>query len=241
MPPGPVAAGRGALVVAATGGVVFVGSLVYFVWCYGWRFDAPSTAPAAVAVGVDVALFSVFALHHSLFARSGVKAWISKQVPANLERSTYVWIASVLFIATCAGWMPVSGRLWQAGPALGWGLAALQGVALVFTVNAARRLGFLHLAGLSQVLRPVASPSAPAQLDQTGPFALVRHPIYFGWLLFVWPVPTMNGTRFVFAAVSTLYLALAIPFEERDLRRLFGPAYDAYTRRVRWRMVPFLY
>ena len=105
---------------------------------------------------------------------------------------------------------------------------------MVFTVGSARRLGLLHLAGLSQVLRADASASAPAELDQSGPYALVRHPIYFGWLLIVWPAPTMTGTRLVFAIVSTLYLGLAVPFEERDLRRLFGPAYDAYARRVKW-------
>ena len=118
---------------------------------------------------------------------------------------------------------------------------AVQAGAVVFTVNSARRLGLLHLAGLAQVLRADAAASAPAELDQSGPYALVRHPIYFGWLLIVWPAPTMNGTRLVFAIVSTLYLGLAVPFEERDLRRLFGPAYDAYARRVRWRIVPGLY
>ena len=48
----------------------------------------------------------------------------------------------------------------------------------------------------------------------------------------VWPTPVMTGTRLVFAAVSTLYLALAIPLEERTLRRQFGPVYAAYAARV---------
>jgi protein-S-isoprenylcysteine O-methyltransferase Ste14 len=51
----------------------------------------------------------------------------------------------------------------------------------------------------------------------------------------------MTGTRLVFAAVSTAYMVLAVPFEERDLRRAFGPAYAGYARRVRWRMLPFIY
>ena len=38
-----------------------------------------------------------------------------------------------------------------------------------------------------------------------------------------------------------LYLALAVPLEERDLGRAFGADYDAYKRDVRWRMVPFVY
>ncbi len=206
MPANPVRSGRLAIVVATIGGVVFVGSLLYFLWSYGWRFDAAVTAGTGAAIGLDLALFSIFAMHHSVFARTGVKAWIARRVPAPLERSTYVWIASVLFLVTCGAWVAVPGLVWRAEGTLRWGLILVQAAAVVFTVDSARRLGLLHLAGLSQVLRADASASAPAELDQSGPYALVRHPIYFGWLLIVWPAPTMNGTRLVFAIVSTLYL-----------------------------------
>jgi protein-S-isoprenylcysteine O-methyltransferase Ste14 len=57
----------------------------------------------------------------------------------------------------------------------------------------------------------------------------------------VWTSPIMTGTRLTFAIVSTAYLALAIPFEERSLRALFGPAYDTYARRVRAKMLPGVY
>ena len=60
-------------------------------------------------------------------------------------------------------------------------------------------------------------------------------------MLVVWLPPEMNGTRLVFAAVSTFYLALAVPFEERDLVRAFGADYEAYQKKVRWRMVPGVY
>jgi protein-S-isoprenylcysteine O-methyltransferase Ste14 len=51
----------------------------------------------------------------------------------------------------------------------------------------------------------------------------------------------MNGARFLFAAVSTIYLVIATPFEERDLTRAFGAEYESYTRRVRWRILPGVY
>jgi protein-S-isoprenylcysteine O-methyltransferase Ste14 len=51
----------------------------------------------------------------------------------------------------------------------------------------------------------------------------------------------MTLTRFSFAVISTAYLALAIPFEERSLVEVFGEEYDAYSRRVRWRMLPGIY
>ena len=51
----------------------------------------------------------------------------------------------------------------------------------------------------------------------------------------------MTGTRAAFAIISTVYLMLAIPWEERGLVATFGPQYEAYRQRVRTRMIPFVY
>ena len=75
----------------------------------------------------------------------------------------------------------------------------------------------------------------------TGVYRLVRHPLYFAWALMVFGAPTMTATRATFAVISTLYLALAIPWEERSLVDVFGSDYEQYRQRVRWRMIPFLY
>jgi len=41
--------------------------------------------------------------------------------------------------------------------------------------------------------------------------------------------------------ITTLYLVAAVPWEERSLRAAFGDDYARYMRRVRWRIVPFIY
>ena len=78
-------------------------------------------------------------------------------------------------------------------------------------------------------------------LATTGVFQIVRHPLYLGWALLVFGAPHMTATRGVFAIVSTAYLALAIPFEERSLGDAFGAEYEAYRRAVKWRMIPWVY
>jgi protein-S-isoprenylcysteine O-methyltransferase Ste14 len=60
-------------------------------------------------------------------------------------------------------------------------------------------------------------------------------------VLLTFGAPVMTATRFSFACISTLYLVLAIPFEERGLVQTFGEDYVTYQRRVRWRMIPGLY
>ena len=51
----------------------------------------------------------------------------------------------------------------------------------------------------------------------------------------------MTMTRLVFAVTSSVYLLIAIPFEERSLRHSTDGAYDRYVAKVRWKIVPGLY
>jgi protein-S-isoprenylcysteine O-methyltransferase Ste14 len=51
----------------------------------------------------------------------------------------------------------------------------------------------------------------------------------------------MTGDRFAFAVISSLYLIVAVQWEERSLEREFGEAYRRYKQLVRWRIVPFVY
>jgi methanethiol S-methyltransferase len=113
----------------------------------------------------------------------------------------------------------------------------LQGWGVWLTLRSAGVIDPLELAGIRQVLGPVRPPS----FKVFGPYHLVRHPIYFGWALMTFGAPLMTGTRLSFAVISTAYLVIAIPFEERSLIDVFGDEYRAYQTRVRWRMVPGVY
>jgi protein-S-isoprenylcysteine O-methyltransferase Ste14 len=232
------------LAVATLGGLTFVASLVYFGLSYAGRYgvelDPTASGSLLVPLLADTALFSAFALHHSIFARTGLKAAVTRVLPATLERSAYVWIASLLFIGVCALWQPIAGVAWRLEGV--WRVAgfAAQLAAGVVTLVAARQLGMLRLAGVDQVLTASAS-DAVATLDDSGLYGFVRHPIYLAWLVLVWVAPVMTGTRAAFAALSSIYLFVAVPFEERDLGRLFGAAYGDYSRRVRWKIVPWVY
>jgi len=64
-----------------------------------------------------------------------------------------------------------------------------------------------------------------------GPYRYVRHPLYVGWLLVFWSAPVMTSAHLVFAIATTLYILVAIQFEERDLVR-FHREYAEYRRRM---------
>lgn len=218
------------------GALLFVVSLAYFAFSYVWTFGAPQhDGSVAGAVTWNVTLFTAFALHHSLFARTRMREWMMRIVSPDLERSVYVWIASVLFILVCAAWRPVPGVAWQADGAALWTLRGLQAAGLWLSVRSAAIIDVWQLAGI----RPLAP--GLGEFKTRGPYGWVRHPIYAGWFLFVFAASPMTMTRLVFAIVSGAYLLIAIPFEERTIRASSAGAYDRYMALVRWKLVPGVY
>ena len=229
--------------VAWSGAGVFVVSLLWFMYSYTVRFHAGSRSASLVTpVTHDVLSFSLFAAHHSAFARPRLKQWIQRIAPPELERSLYTWVASVLFILVCAWWASLPGVLYMLTG--GWAALAyaVQVVAIGLTIQSSAALGMLDLAGVAP-LRRARRGERPAHvpLETGGLYRFVRHPLYFAWALFVFATPDMTATRALFAVVSTSYLAIAIPWEERSLITTFGSEYEVYRRRVRWRMIPGIY
>jgi protein-S-isoprenylcysteine O-methyltransferase Ste14 len=234
-PPAAVAASPLGRAFVLAGALVFVVALATGTWRFIALGTPPAQGPLVPGLLVNTLLFGIFALHHSLLAREPIKAAMARLVSPALERSTYVWVASLLFIAVCLAWQPIAGVGYRVPPPWAWLIGVVQLAGGVLTLDAARRIDVRVLAGL----RP--EPVHDGTLVARGTYRVVRHPIYLGWVLLVWAASDMTIGRLVFAAVSTAYLVIAVPFEERSLRRRFGPSYDAYRDRVRWRIVPGLY
>jgi protein-S-isoprenylcysteine O-methyltransferase Ste14 len=73
----------------------------------------------------------------------------------------------------------------------------------------------------------------------TGPYGLVRHPMYAGGSLLFFGIPMLLGSVYglALAPAWVLLLALRIPLEERVLRENLD-GYEDYAQRVRYRLVP---
>ena len=116
-------------------------------------------------------------------------------------------------------------------------LYGVQVAGAFLTLRGAAVIDPLELAGIRQ--RSVTK--SRDTLHVGGPFRVVRHPIYFGWILMVFGAPMMTVNRLIFGAISSAYLILAIPWEERSLVEAHGDQYRAYQRSVRWRVIPGLW
>jgi protein-S-isoprenylcysteine O-methyltransferase Ste14 len=217
----------------------FAASLLYFLYSYLFRFAAvASSSDPALSLLVNLFLFTSFAAHHTVFARTGVKRLVIRVVPPPLERAVYTLIASVLFVIVIYAWRPLPGTAWILHGVWKWPGYMSQAAGIVLTIVAARTLDVWELAGVRQVS---GKKDAPVALQTHGLYGFVRHPLYFAWVLLVFGAPGMTMTRLGFAVISTAYLAIAIPFEERSLIETFGADYASYQTQVRWRMLPGIY
>jgi protein-S-isoprenylcysteine O-methyltransferase Ste14 len=106
-----------------------------------------------------------------------------------------------------------------------------------FTAQSAGAIDPLELAGIRQAARAESAKG----LQFGGPYRVVRHPIYLGWIMIVFGATRMTGDRLTFALLTTTYLLLAIPWEEQALEQSFGSEYLKYKQHVRWRVLPYIY
>ena len=196
--------------------------------------DGVPDRPMVPALLIDLALLVAFALQHSIMARPAFKHWWTRIVPPAAERSTYVLASSIAFGALCFWWAPIGGVVWEA-PAglLRNGIIALYVFGWALLLYTTFLIDHFDLFGLTQVWRYFTRQTYRApQFHTPSLYKLVRHPLYIGWLTIFWAAPTMTLARLVFALVTTIYILVAVRFEERDLVAQFGERYQAYRERT---------
>jgi protein-S-isoprenylcysteine O-methyltransferase Ste14 len=84
---------------------------------------------------------------------------------------------------------------------------------------------------------------APGQtVISTGPYAIVRHPMYASGALYMFGIPLALASYWGYLALAAMmpFLLWRLVDEERILRRDL-PGYADYRRRVRYRLVPFIW
>ncbi len=219
-------------VFAWLGGGLFVVALAYCLWWYVVPLGRDAAFGGVGPLAWNAGLLTVFAGHHSIFARQPAKRALHR-VAGNAERSVYVWVASALLIAVCIEWRPIGGSLYDVRGVAGVPLVAIQLLGIALIAWSVARIDPLELAGI----RPPAS----GGLQIEGPYRLVRHPLYLGWMIAAFATPHLTGDRLAFAVLTSIYLVVAVPWEERSLEGSFGSAYTRYADQVRWRVIPFIY
>ena len=228
------------LVVALVCYAAFFASFVYLIGFVGGYSALPThidkglAAPPLTAAAIDLALIALFGVQHSVMARPGFKARWTQIVPQPIERSVYCLAAAAALAVLFTFWHPIDGTVWDvANPAGRSALWALFGLGWGIVFISTWLISHFELFGLAQVWRHWRGSQEPAvKLTTPAFYRLVRHPIYTGFLLAFWATPTLSYGHLLLAAAMTVYVLIAIGYEERDLVGVFGNEYVAYRKRV---------
>ncbi len=234
------------LAYGVAGYLVFLATYAYMAGFVGnflvpKSIDAPGGGPTASAVAIDLLLVALFAVQHSVMARPAFKRLWTRFVPQPIERATYVWFANAVTILLMWQWRPIDVVVWDtqesAVRGMLWSLFAAGWLAVPLVTVL---INHFDLFGTRQVwLFWRNKPYTDLPFRTPAAYAHVRHPLYLGWGLAFWAIPTMTVGHLLFAASLTVYMMLAAIVEERDLVAHFGQQYRDYQQNV-GRFVPRL-
>lgn len=201
--------------------------------------DAPPQVRFIEALAINLALLAVFAVQHSVMARPGFKAVWTRIVPTTAERSTYMLFSCAALFLLFWKWQPMGGVIWNVESSTGRvGLMSLYAAGWVVVLAATFLINHFDLFGLRQVwLHLRGDRYTSLRFGTPGLYRIVRHPLYVGWLMVFWSTPVMTIAHLVFAIGTTVYILIAIRFEERDLIQAHAE-YAEYRNRVPM-LVPF--
>jgi protein-S-isoprenylcysteine O-methyltransferase Ste14 len=210
--------------------IVFVGDLSFA----KVTVNVGPQADPKVAALIDVFLIALFGIQHSVMARQGFKRWWTQFVPHAAERSVYVLMASLSLIVLFLFWRPIDAVVWNIGtPAivaiiwaafwLGWGMVLVS----TFLLN------HFELFGLQQAwFHATGRKAADPELRQPLFYRWIAHPLYSGFTLAFWATPQMTVGHLLLAIGMTIYMLIAIRYEERDLVAFYGKKYEDYRSGV---------
>lgn len=203
--------------------------------------DSGKETTFLIAVIVNIFLLSIFVIQHSVMARSSFKKWLNNIFSPAIERSTYVLFSSLTLFLIYWQWCPITTVVWEVKNNIiasiltglfffGWFFALLS----TFMIN------HFKLFGLKQTLNNWNGKTTKNPEFQVNfLYKIVRHPIMLGYVIAFWSTPLMTIGHLLFAVITTLYILVATKhFEEKDLKKSIGKAYQDYQNKVPM-LIPF--
>ena len=214
-----------------------LGGLVVFILFQG-DFLLPNTVNTGLStaitagIGVNVALMLLWGVQHSVMARPGFKAWLTRVIPGSAERSTYTLASGLCLLAIVFWWLGNHTVVWHL-EGMETPLRALSLVGWGITVWATFQIDHFDLFGLKEPFCNLTGREY-RQRDFVTPFLyrFVRHPIQTGVLIGIWSQAYMTQGQLLLTVAMTAYVFIGLYFEEKDLVKHFGNRYLAYMQQV---------
>jgi protein-S-isoprenylcysteine O-methyltransferase Ste14 len=172
----------------------------------------------------------IFSLYWEIAAKNATAA---KSSEARASRAVHVVLGNVALLLEIIPFH-FGGRFVPLNPLVITGGGAVTVLGLFFAIWARGALG-RHWSGEITI-------KVEHELIRSGPYKLVRHPIYTGILIMYAGTAVVTGTNLAIAGfvLSVIAYLRKMGLEEPNLRVAFGPKYDEYCLES-WALVPWVY
>ncbi len=191
-------------------------------WWPGWRY--------LVTLGLGLAIHR--AVVHRL--NPGLRE-ARRRIGEGTPGWDVAWAVAFWWLMAAIPMVAAAGHRTGAAALPGWAWAA--GVVVLaggFGLSAAAMAVNPFFEGTVRV-----QPERGQRVVETGPYAAVRHPGYLGLCLWAAATPLLlrSSRAFWVAGLTVAWVVVRTALEDRLLRRALS-GYEAYARRVRWRLLP---
>ncbi|MDT8886133.1 methyltransferase family protein [Aquirufa regiilacus] len=168
---------------------------------------------------------------HSLLATDTIKVLAKSKTPSIFPyyRIAYNVIAIVGLAVLLRFTLPLASL--SADTFIG---GVITGIGLLFIVLAFRAFNLREFLGFQTETK--------SELVVTGMYRFVRHPLYFGTMIFIAGLYLLMPSHMMLyvLVISYVYIWVGSRLEERKLRALFGESYSNYAKKVK-SLIPYVY
>jgi len=206
--------------------LVGMSSLFYFFWFVEFADTAavPFTWNSLI---MNVAVFLVFPLQHSILLRKFIK----EQFSPFLHRSFYVLTSGIALWVVLLTWKNFGPFLYR--DVAPWLFNILFYAALLLIIVCTIALNHSQMFGLFQGYAAWKGlPLPEGKLETNGVYGIVRHPITSLLIVALWSHESLTAGRLLFNALFTAYALIGTVFEERSLVQEMGRDYVEYRKKV---------
>jgi protein-S-isoprenylcysteine O-methyltransferase Ste14 len=181
---------------------------------------------------LDAGLSLLFFLQHSGMVRRKFRRSLATIMPEEYYAAFYAIASGAVLLAVIFFWQ--EGALLVAAPPglLRWSFRVLFCLAIAGFLWCGLSLKYFDPFGIGPLLGRHGAKSEQVTLTITGPYRLVRHPLYLLSIVMIWSCPDLTTDRLLFNLLWTGWIVGGAYLEERDLIDEFGDSYREYRRRV---------
>jgi len=187
----------------------------------------------AGAIAFDLGWVLLFGAQHILMSRPGFKRAWRARLPLASERPTFTLLAGAIMAGAIWTWQPVPGVLWSVDGTAAVFLRMVAGLGWAYLLFASFAINHLELFGVQQAWQHLRGQEITSPVfERRWMYRFDRHPIMTGMLIGLWVTPHMSMGQLVLATGLSLYMAVGVTLEERELLRVHGDGYREYMREV---------